>query len=139
VSNDPTEKPANFKGFGKPDKPQPPAKKKDQDFGKKDLDKFVEEKGGTAYSVFVRSEAKGRWIPAGTIAAPAERIDEAVTDSKRTLNDNVIKRVPSLKGKTASFEYGYRLLDKPRDPVTVARPVQRSILDKIKGLFKPKG
>ncbi|WP_287129703.1 HHL1-like protein [Candidatus Cyanaurora vandensis] len=128
----------NFKGFGKPPQPQTPAKKKTNDYGKQDLDQFVAEKGGQTYSLFIRADLKGGWFPAGTIASPAERIDEAVDDSKKTLNSYVLKRFPKLRGQEANFEYGYRATDKPRDPVTVAKPFKRSWLDRVKSFFKRK-
>ncbi|WP_218080503.1 HHL1-like protein [Anthocerotibacter panamensis] len=128
--------PQKFKGFGPAPKPAALPKKKSGDYGKQELDNFITKKGGQAYSVFVRTEPKGRWYPAGTVAAPPEQVNEAVTDSRKTLTGYALKRFPNLKGQEAKFEYGYRPLDKPRDPVTVVQIVKRSFLERVKALFK---
>jgi len=133
-----TPAPKNFKGFGPPPKPSTPAKaKKKNDYGKKEMEDYLAEKGdASSFSIFVRTSPTERWVPAGTIAAPAEKIDEAIDDSHKTLADYALKRFPKLRGQEATFEYGYRPLDKPREPIVAAKVVKKSILDRVKGFFK---
>jgi len=129
--------PANFKGVGPPPKPSTPKKKAaTSEFGKEELDNLVAEKGGEPFSIFIRLGPDERWLPAGPIAAPADRIAEAITDSQATLQTNACKRFPQLRGKEASFEYGYRPLDKLKTPVTAVALVKKNLFDRVKDFFK---
>ncbi len=130
------EESSNFKGFGPPPKPSTTPAKKKSDYGKKELEDYIAKKGGEAYSVYVRTGEKGRWFPAGTIAAPADKVDEAIMGSRLTLNTNALKTFPKLRGQEATFEYGYQPLDKLRDPIVLAVLVKRSWLDRVKSFFK---